>query len=179
MFLAEKLKNRHVSAFFLSIRQIISGISVKFRSNFIEIEWRTVEIWENIRSFWEKKTEKINFYKNLKLSGAKECQFCRPWKCCKMSIYLQRSVLIQRRTSDLIFIILVASRDLILTERSYPEVWLEGALDDKLKLERLAALANRALQLPKRSMLSYGADRNEKLAANWLVCSRRPPKWIP
>ena len=45
-------------------------------------------------------------------------------KCCKMSIYLQRSVLIQRRTSDLIFIILVASRDLILTARSYP---VEGA----------------------------------------------------
>ena len=41
-------------------------------------------------------------------------------KCCKMSIYLQRSVLIQRRTSDLILIILIASRDLILTDHPHP-----------------------------------------------------------
>ena len=54
-----------------------------------------------------------------------------------MSIYLQKSPLIQKRTSDLIFIILV-SRDSIFTERSSPEVApararLHAALGDVLR----------------------------------------------
>ena len=41
-------------------------------------------------------------------------------KCCKMSIQLQKSVLIQTRTSYLFCSILVASRDLIFTDHPHP-----------------------------------------------------------
>ena len=49
-----------------------------------------------------------------------------------MSIHLQRSVLIQPRTSDLMFIALVVSRDFILTDRPHPRQVLAGpgALQD-------------------------------------------------
>ena len=64
--------------------------------------------------FRERKTETGAVQRNVNFVGLENC--------CKMSIYSSGKdwFLIQRRTSDLIFIISLASRDLIFTERSYP-----------------------------------------------------------
>ena len=118
MFLAQKLKNMHISTCFRSIYNSTNS------TNFVQFLWDSDQISlklseelskvENMCVHFDKNTEKRNFAKKSETGAVqRNVNFVGLEKCCKMSIYLQRSVLIQRRTSDLILIILLASRDLI------------------------------------------------------------------
>ena len=141
---------------------------MKFRSNFIEIKWRTVEIWGNIRSFWQK-TEIEIFTKIWNWAVQRNINFVGLEKCCKMSIYLQRSVLIQRRTSDLIFIILAASRDIISTERSSRGPTAARGRPHLLGPGRLAR--GEALPLDRRRTPPWAREVREEIVTIKLLAS--------
>ena len=77
------------------------------------------------------------------------------------NIYLQKSASIQPRTSHLIFIILAASRDLIFTERSCPQVGEKGLA----KLLRSSELSEEEAQKLIAQFGESGAVNLEQLKA--------------